>query len=310
MEGSNFIENISKDFALCSKINAIYHTQKSKYQSIQIVDTIPWGKALVLDGHLQSCEKDEFIYHESLVHPVLLYHPNPKKVFVGGGGEGATVREILKHKSIEKVVMVDIDQECVEVCQKYLQNHHQGSLQDSRVQVFYDDAKAWLENTKEKFDVIILDLVDPTDDECGPAILLYTQEFYQMTLSKLNENGMFVTQCGSAGVLTHHTGFTAIQHTLSSVYPRVFSYIVSIPSFADNWGFHIGIKENNNEIKDISKFTTEEIDRKIQDKLFHGESSLKFYDGIVHKGLFCLPKPTRKSILQETKLVTIDSPFI
>ena len=131
---------------------------------------------LVLDHHTQSAALDEANYHESLVHPAMMSHPCPRTVFIGGGGEGATAREILKHSSVERVVMVDIDEEVCKICQVQMPEWGDGAWEDKRFEVFYEDAKAWLENTTEKFDVIIMDISDPI--EAGPGWLLYTQEFY------------------------------------------------------------------------------------------------------------------------------------
>lgn len=103
-------EEIEENLRWCFALNSILHTGVTQYQDIALLDTKPFGKALVIDGKLQSAEIDEFIYHESLVHPALLHHPNPKSIFIMGGGEGSTAREILRHQTVEKVVMCDIDE--------------------------------------------------------------------------------------------------------------------------------------------------------------------------------------------------------
>jgi spermidine synthase len=131
-----------------------------------------------LDEKIQSTESDEYIYHEALVHPSLLAHPNPKRVFIAGGGEGATAREVLRHKSVERVVMVDIDDIVCKTSKEFLPKHHRGAFDNPRYQLIIEDAKVWLQQTEEKFDVMVLDLADPVED--GPAYMLYTKEFYTM----------------------------------------------------------------------------------------------------------------------------------
>ncbi|GJM90708.1 hypothetical protein PR202_ga07013 [Eleusine coracana subsp. coracana] len=113
-------EEIDDDLKLCYKLNSVLHRGASKYQEIALIDTKHFGKALIIDGKMQSAEVDEFIYHESLVHPPLLFHPNPKTVFIMGGGEGSAAREVLRHNTVQRVVMCDIDEEVVDFCRTYL----------------------------------------------------------------------------------------------------------------------------------------------------------------------------------------------
>eukprot|EP00501_MAST-03F_sp_TOSAG23-6_P001455 GSMAST32.ASY1.ANO1.1512.1 assembled CDS len=170
-----FTENITPDFGLRLSLKKQIFTGKSKFQTVDIVETHQFGKTLVMDGQTQSTLADEFIYHESLVHPAMLLHPNPKKVYIGGGGEFATARDVLRHKSVERCVMVDIDKLACDMCRKYMPEWNEGVMEDSRMHVAYTDAKAWLENNNEKFDVIIMDIADPI--EAGPGYKLYTKEF-------------------------------------------------------------------------------------------------------------------------------------
>jgi len=305
MEGPAFIENISEDFSVCSRISSVFHTRHSKFQSINVVDTMNWGRCLILDGHMQSAEKDEYVYHENLIHPVMLAHPNPKRVFVGGGGEGATIREIMRHKSVEKVVMVDIDEECVDVSKKFLPKHSNGAYNDSRLHLVINDAKAHLENNEEKFDVIVMDLADPV--EGGPCKMLYTEKFYQTVKSRLSDGGFFITQAGPAGVLTSTEVFTAIQHTLAQVFPTVFSYVVHVPSFNDCWGYHIATMKKD---IDIRKTAASDIDKLVEQRITGGSTALGCFDGEWYSGLFVLPKATRAAIRNEQRIITEDAPLV
>jgi len=301
--GPTFVEIINSHLSIHSGLTALYHTHKSPFQMVQVIQTHPWGKCLILDGHMQSSEKDEFVYHESLVHPVLINHPNPKRVFVGGGGEGSTIREILRHKSVEKVVMVDIDGECVDVCKKFLPDHHRGSFEDPRLELIINDAKLYLEKSTEKFDVMIFDLSDPV--EGGPAKLLYTKSFYEMCVERLNPNGILATQAGPSGILTACQVFTPIYKTLSSVFAHTCASSVHIPSYSDSWGFVAG---SNSDTFIPSQLSTNEVNRRLG--LLHNSNELKFLDGISYEGLFKLPKCTREEMQKENRIITEDQPFV
>ena len=170
--GNWYIESVYPDLSVLLKTRQVIFAGKTKYQQVEVLDSEVYGRSLVLDGKTQSTELDEHIYHEALVHPAMISHPDPKTVFIGGGGEGATLREVLRHESVEKVVMLDLDDQVVDICKQYLPNHHQGSFNDSRVDLVHDDAREYLQNTENVFDVMIMDLVDPL--EAGTAYLLYT----------------------------------------------------------------------------------------------------------------------------------------
>ncbi|CAL0332197.1 unnamed protein product [Lupinus luteus] len=228
-------EIIDDDLKWSYKLNSVLYKGISEYQEIALLDTKSFGKALVIDGKMQSAEMDEFIYHECLIHPSLLCHPNPKRVFIMGGGEGSTAREALKHNSIDRVVMCDIDQEVVSFCQKYLVVNKE-AFSHKKLELVINDAKAELEKRKDKFDIIVGDLADPLED--GPCYQLYTKSFYEKILKpKLNDNGIFVTQAGPAGIFTHKEVFTSIYNTIKQVFKYVMVYSTHVPSFADTWGW-------------------------------------------------------------------------
>ncbi|KAL0447356.1 UNVERIFIED_CONTAM: Thermospermine synthase ACAULIS5 [Sesamum latifolium] len=236
-----FEEEIDVDLKWSFALNRVVHKGRSEYQEIALLDTKRFGKVLVIDGKMQSAEVDEFIYHECLIHPPLLSHPNPKTVFIMGGGEGSAAREALRHTSIHKVVMCDIDQEVVDFCRKHLTANHE-AFRNPKLDLVINDAKAELERREEKFDIIVGDLADPV--EGGPCYQLYTKSFYQNILKpKLNTNGIFVTQAGPAGVFTHKEVFSSIYNTIRQVFKYVRAYTAHVPSFADTWGWVIASDE-------------------------------------------------------------------
>jgi len=301
--GPTFVEICSPHFSVQYGISAIYHAHKSPYQMVQVIQAIPWGRCLILDGHMQSSENDEFVYHESLVHPVMMNHPNPKNIFVGGGGEGSTLREILRYTSVEKITMVDIDGECVDVCKRFLPNHHKGSFDDPRVELIIQDAKVYLENTTEKFDVMFFDLSDPV--EGGPAKLLYTRKFYEMCAKRLKEKGILATQAGPSGILTGHQIFSPIHSTLRLVFSHTFASSVFIPSYNDCWGFvYASMSEEFNPTRSKKNEVIEKLSK------IKGGNELKFLDGLSYKSIFLFPKSLREMLKKETRIITEETPLI
>lgn len=269
----------------------------SKYQKVEVIELSSYGKCLVLDGKIQSCEKDEFIYHEALVHPPMILHPSPEKVFIAGGGEGATLREVLAHNTVKRVVMVDIDKEVIDICKKFLPEHHQGSFDDPRVELLHMDAKKYLANTKERFDVVIIDLPEPI--EGGPAYLLYTQKFYEMLKTKLSPDATFALQSGST-CLGITNVFTAVNNTLKTAFPIVIPYEANVPSFGGPWGFSLAsLKSNPLEL------SPEEVDQRLAARV---SKTLEFYDGHTHQGLFFIPKYLRNAMAREKMIITEDNP--
>ena len=234
-----FIEALSPEEGHLHGIRRVLFSTQTPFQSLDIMELGSYGKALVLDGKVQSSLLDEFIYHETLVHPAMLVHPAPKQVFIVGGGEGATLREVLRHPTVERALMVDIDEEVVTRCKEFLPEWHKGSFDDPRAEVRFLDARQYLEETKERFDVIIIDISEPVEE--GPAYLLFTKEFYQIVYRCLTDRGIIALQAGPVS-LSDLSCFTAIHQTLLTVFPVVAPYWASIPSFALPWGFSVASK--------------------------------------------------------------------
>jgi len=272
---------------------------KTKYQDVLILDTFAYGRCLFLDGKIQSAQLDEFIYHEGLVHPALFVHPYPQKVFIGGGGEGASLREVLKHPCVKKLVVVDIDREVITLAKRYLFSWHRGSFEDSRVKLYFQDARKFLQNTEEKFDCIILDFCDPGDAE-GPAGLLYTKEFYILVKKALLPDGIVVVQAGSTN-LNMLKGYAYVYQTLRSVFRNVFPYQIYVPSFVGPWGFHLA------GFSDSVLPSREVIERRIKERRM--EKKFKFYSSQIHQNIFALP-PYLQNCLKKGKVIYDRKPFL
>ncbi len=275
------------------RIKKILWRAKTKFQNVIVADTHSFGRCLILDGEMQSSLLDEFIYHECLVHPPLITHAHPKSVLIMGGGEGATAREILKHKTVKEIIMVDLDGEVVDFSRKHLHPWHQGAFSNKKLTLVVDDAKGFLEKTPKKFDVIISDLPSPVKG--SPANLLYTVEFFRDLKKKLNTNGIFVTQAGSTNLL--QIDFHKILlSTLRKVFKSVRSYSAFIPSFDGPWGFLIATQG-----EDPLAFSAGQVDRIIKKRIL---APLKFYDGASHAGIFNLPKHMRNLFAKEKRFIS------
>jgi spermidine synthase len=292
-------DEVSPDLVQLHRIKKVIYSGRTEFQSIEIVDTKSFGVCLVLDGKIQSSERDEFIYHEALVHPAMLSHACPETVFIAGGGEGATLREVLAHKTVKGVIMVDIDRQVIDICRRFLPEFHQGSFDDSRLELCFADARRYLQETNDRFDVVIIDLVEPLEE--GPACLLYTQEFYQLVKERLNPDGIMSVQSGASG-WTNLQNFTAIINTLKSVFAIVCPYQAYVPSFVDLWGFATA-SQSINPIELLS----EDVDRGIAARLLR---KLKSYDGLTHQSLFTLPKHTRHQLGITRRIITDKKPIV
>ena len=293
-----FHDRVSRNLIQLHSIEEVLYRGRTKFQSIEIIRTGSFGKCLVLDGKMQSSEVDEFIYHEALVQPAMITHPCPETVFIAGGGEGATLREVLSHKTVKRAVMVDIDEEVVALCRKFLPNYSQGSFEDKRTELLHVDARDYLAKSRELFDIIIIDLPEPIEE--GPAYLLYTQEFYQLVRDRLTANGIISVQAGSA-VLTELLNFTAVNHTLKSVFPIVCSYQADVPCFGGPWGFCLASVNVNPVL-----LSPAEVDSRISARSL---THLRFYDGLTHQGIFSLPKHLREKLSKPGRLISDNQPL-
>jgi len=239
--GDWFLDQESPGEIVAVKKEEVAAAGQTSFQTYEIFVSSLWGKALILDGRLQSAEVDEFVYHEALVHPVMVAHPEPRRVLILGGGEGATLREVLRHPPVTQAVMVDIDEELVNLCRQLLPSFHRGAMDDPRATLVFTDGRAWLaEQPDGAFDVIILDITEPLEE--GPASLLFTREMYQLVRRKLAPGGLMAAQSGSGNI----TGrlMADINKTLRAVFPQVFAYTAFVTSFMDLYGFHLAGGEN------------------------------------------------------------------
>lgn len=264
-----YTEKQTGNYGITAKITETLVKETTNYQELVIVDTVEFGRMLVLDGMVMTTIKDEFVYHEMVVHPALVTHPNPKQVLVVGGGDGGAIREVLKHPEVEKATLVEIDGKVIEYSKKYLPEIA-GKLDDPRVEVIVNDGYMHIHNHKNSYDVIMVDSTEPV----GPAVQLFQKGFYQGIYESLKEDGIFIAQ-------TDNPWFKAdlirqVHADVREIFPVVRVYQANIPTYPSGlWTFTIGSK--------------------VYDPLQVNEAEIppldtKYYTPTLHKAAFALPK--------------------
>jgi spermidine synthase len=257
--------------------------QTSDYQRVRILESQKYGKFLALDDMVMTTEKDEFQYHEMISHPAIFTHPNPKKVLVIGGGDGGTVREVLRHSCIESVTMVEIDGLVVEACKKHLPGIA-SELENSKLDLRIEDGISFVANADpESYDVILVDGSDPV----GPAQGLFTKEFYQNCYRALSNNGILVTQGESPRF--NEEAFIDINSVIKSLFGQnnAFVNLFFVPTYPTGmWSFQWGVKGNINPLEINEHIVSE----------FVSKQDLNYYNYNIHKNAFALPNYVSKML--------------
>lgn len=275
---------------------------KTEYQQYQIVDMPTFGKTLFLDYKIQSSLLDEYVYHESMVQPAMTLHPNPKKVLVCGGGEGSTLWHALSHNTVESATMVDLDEELIDMVKIHMPEWHRGAFGDSRTTLVHKDARKWVEDHKgEGYDVILSDLPGPI--EGGPALYLYTQEYFKHVAEALSDDGIFVLQSGACNE-TYPYCFACVHKTLESLkaeFPYVRGYYGLVTTFQMPWGFILASKKH-----DPLELTAEEIAKRLAARGVEN----RYYTPRFHSSMFTLPEYMLRAIEEHGRILTDAEPFI
>jgi len=254
---------------------------KSPYQEILLAENSALGKFLLLDGDMQSSTSDFAFYHELLVHPGVLAHPQPQRVLILGGGEGATLREVLRHECVKEVVLVEQDATVVKVCREFAPEFHGGAFHDPRCRMIIGDAIHYLENAKGHFDVILADLTD-----AGPKELDF-KELYRLVSLRLGLDGLFCTQAGSGGLQQEGT-FLRHYRMLAKHWSKLCPMVDYIPCYHSLWCF---LAASNVLIPSL--VSADGVDQQL---IHRGITSLQAYDGAAHVRACHLPKHLRKAL--------------
>jgi spermidine synthase len=264
-----FTEKQTEHFGITARIKRTLHTEQTPFQKLDMVETEEFGNMLILDGMVMTTQKDEFVYHEMVAHVPLFTHPNPENVLVVGGGDGGVIREVLKHPSVKKATLVEIDGKVIECSKKYLPEIA-GKLDDPRVEVKVDDGFMHIAKSENEYDVIMVDSTEPV----GPAVNLFTKGFYAGIAKALKEDGVFVAQ-------TDNPWFKAdlirnVYRDVREIFPITRLYTANIPTYPSGlWTFTIGSKKYD--------------PLEVSDERFH-DIETKYYTKELHKACFVLPK--------------------
>lgn len=265
-----YTEFQTKNLGLTARIKETLFTGQSEFQEIVVVDSMEFGRMLILDGVFQTSIFEEFIYHEMIAHVPLYTHPNPKNVLVIGGGDGGSVREVVRHSSLESVEMVEIDGMVVEVSKKYLPEISAALLDDNpKVHVHIGDGIQHMAESEDKYDVIIVDCSDPI----GPGEGLFTPGFYKNVYKALRADGLFVQQTESP--FYHQPLLKKLHKDISALFPITRTYLANIPLYPGGMhSFTMGSKKY-----DPLKVNTDHFP----------EFPTRYYNKELHKSCFVLP---------------------
>ena len=258
-------------------------TIRTPFQTLEVFDTEQWGRLFRLDGAYMTSEKDEFFYHEPIVHCAAMAHPAPRSALVIGGGDGGSSEELLKHPTIERVVMAELDPEVVRVARQYLGEVHRGVFDDPRLEVRIGDGFAFAGETRERFDLVVLDLTDPDT----PARRLYTREFFQTVRGLLNPGGAMSLHLGSPVYQAERVQMLLAD--LAAVFPVVRPLGLYIPLYGAYWGMAVA-----SEALDPRSVSTDVVEERLQARAL---GNLELYNAEMHGALFALPNFYRRLVV-------------
>ena len=272
-------------------------SQQTDIQHLEILVTKTFGQAIFMDNCPEMSFVDSSSYHESLVHPSFMVKDNIETVFIAGGGEGVLLKELLKYKSVKKIIQCDIDRTAITIFRENLKSWHGGAYDSKQVELIYGDARFVLENETSKFDLIITDITAPIYG--GSSCKLFTMEYYEMAKSRLNEKGIFICQAQSVN-RNNLVCFSVLFKTLSRVYDYVTPLHAPFSLIGDEWGFlfcsdyyrpkQLVVGAINNEIK-------------------RNNLDLDFYSGETHLYMFNFPTYFYRFLNDMSYISTDSSPF-
>jgi spermidine synthase len=269
-------ETLHSNFGQYFHVDNILYRNQTEHQDLVIFENAALGRVMALDGVVQTTERDEFIYHEMLAHVPLFAHGRAKKVLIIGGGDGGILREVCRHKTVEQIVMVEIDAGVIDFCRQYLPHHHAGAFNDSRFMLHIDDGVNFVNQTSETFDVIISDCTDPI----GPGESLFTSQFYQGCARCLTADGIFVAQNGvcflqQQEAINSHRKLSHYFNDVSFYQAAIPTYYGGIMTFA--WA------SNTPTYRQLDNNT-------LTTRLQHSDITCRYYNAAIHSASFALPQ--------------------
>lgn len=253
--------------------------RRTPFQLLEVYETPELGRVFRLDGYNMTSERDEFFYHENLVHPAAIAHPKPTRALVIGGGDGGSSEELLKHATIERVHMAELDAEVIEIAKAQFGRVHRGAFDDPRLKVTVGDGLAYLRETDVRYDIIAMDLTDPV----GPAVELYSAATFRLARGAMAPGGALTLHVGSP--FAHPDRVRSTIASLRQVFKVVAPYFVHIPLYGSIWGFACA-----SDSLDPRGLAPQDVERTIRAR---GVDELQYYNGEVHRAMFALPNYVR-----------------
>jgi len=276
-----YTENHTKNVRFSIKVDTQIISVKSEFQQIDIFNSVEFGKILTLDGFLMLTEKDEFIYHEMIAHVPMAVNTKAKKVLVIGAGDGGTIRELTRYKTIEQIDVAEIDKMVVDICREYLPQTS-SRFDDKRVSLYFEDGLKFVRSKKDEYDIIIVDSTDPF----GPGEGLFTREFYGNCYTALKEDGILINQHESPYYPEDAKAMKRAHKQIFSVFPICRVYQAHIPTYpSGHWLFGFASKKLE-PIEDLDENNWKSFNIKT-----------KYYNMDLHKGAFALPTYVREMLL-------------
>jgi spermidine synthase len=257
--------------------------RQTPFQLLEVFDTPSLGRIFRLDGFNMTSERDEFLYHENLVHPAAVAHPHPRQALVIGGGDGGSSEELLKHSTIERVHMAELDPEVIEVAKRHFHAVHRGAFDDPRLQVTVGDGLAYLRETPVRYDLVSMDLTDPV----GPSVELYSPATFSLVRGAMAPGAALTLHIGSP--FSHPERVRSTLASLRSVFPVVVPYFAYIPIYGSMWGF-----ASASDSLDPSRMEPSEVERVIASR---GLKDLQYYNGDTHRAVFALPNYVKPLVM-------------
>jgi spermidine synthase len=256
--------------------------RRTPFQLLEVYETEELGRIFRLDGFNMTSERDEFFYHENLVHPAAVAHPHPRRALVIGGGDGGSSEELLKHSTLEAVHMAELDPDVIEIAKSQFASVHRGVFANPRLKVTVGDGLAYLRSTSVRYDIVCMDLTDPV----GPSVELYSPATFALAKGAMAPGGALTLHIGSP--FSHPDRVRATLASLREVFARVNTYFVHIPLYGSIWGFACA-----SESLDPRAVSPEEVERRLAAR---GVTDLQYYNGEVHRAVFALPNYIRELV--------------
>jgi spermidine synthase len=278
-----YTENHTEHVRFSLKVKEQLCSKQSDFQHVAVLESIEFGRILTLDGYLMVTEKDEFIYHDMIVHVPMATNLNIKKVLVIGAGDGGTIRELTRYKSIELIDMVEIDSVVVDVCKEFLPQTA-CSLDDPRVHIYYEDGLKFVRRKVNEYDLILVDSTDPF----GPGEGLFTKEFYGNCYNALNDKGILVNQHESTYYDEYVEAMKRAHQRIKETFPIAKVYQAHIPTYpSGHWLFGYASKHYD-PLADLQEEKWNELGIKT-----------KYYNTKLHVGSFALPNYVKEQLNEQ-----------